>query len=122
MDDITRLRGATVYSSDREKIGSVEDVYLDVETQRPEWIALGAGVFSTKHVVVPIADATFEEDGVIVPFTKDRVKDAPEVEPEAISHRQEGELRSFYGLTAERRTVEPNEYIYRRWDWERGAY
>jgi sporulation protein YlmC with PRC-barrel domain len=93
---LEEIRGTPVYSGDREKIGTVEDVYFDVPSGQPEWIAVGAGVLSSHHTLVPMRGASFEEDGLIVPFTKEQVKDAPEMVPDAISPHLENELLSYY--------------------------
>jgi sporulation protein YlmC with PRC-barrel domain len=97
MDRIQDLHGAPVFSSDREKIGTVDHVYYNVETNEPQWLAIGTGVFSNKYGMVPLRGASFEQDGVIVPFTKDQVKGSPDVAPDAISRHLEKELWSYYG-------------------------
>jgi sporulation protein YlmC with PRC-barrel domain len=134
MDRIQDLRGAPVFSSDREKIGTVDHVYYNVESNQPEWLAVGAGILSHRYSMVPLRGATFEQDGVIVPFTKDQVKDSPDVAPDAISQHLEKELWSYYGqhgdwgreyglpdyLEPARPVTEPGyeQGRIRRWNWE----
>jgi hypothetical protein len=134
MDRIQDLRGAPVYSSDREKIGTVDHVYYNVETNQPEWLAVGAGILSHHYSMVPLWGASYEENGVIVPFTKDQVKHSPDVAPDAISRHRERELWSYYGqhgdwgqeygrehLREPARPVTEPEYEQgriRRWNWE----
>jgi hypothetical protein len=91
------LRGAPVFSSERERIGSVEHVYYNVESNEPEWLAIGAGILSNRFLMVPLRGASFGEDGVIVPFTKEQVKNSPDVAPDAISQPLERELWAYYG-------------------------
>jgi sporulation protein YlmC with PRC-barrel domain len=131
-DRLQELRGVPVYSRDREKIGSVEDLYFDVETGEPEWLAVGAGILSTRHKLVPITGATFEDEGVIVPLAKEHVKDAPDVMPDAISPHLERELWSYYrqfgnghrefgdAFTESSQRAEAPAYMIRvrRWQWE----
>jgi uncharacterized protein YrrD len=97
MDRIQDLRGAPVFSSDREKIGTVDHVYYNVESNQPEWLAVGAGIISNRYSMVPLRGASFEQDGVVIPFTKDQVKRSPDVAPDAISQHLEKELWSYYG-------------------------
>jgi PRC-barrel domain len=97
MDRIQDLRGAPVFSNEREKIGTVDHVYYNVETNEPEWLAVGAGILTNRYVMVPLRGATFERDGMIVPFTKDQVKHSPDVAPDAISRHLEKDLWSYYG-------------------------
>ena len=135
MQSIQDLRGAPVYSSDREKIGTVDHVYYNVESNQPEWLAVGAGIVSHRYSMVPLRGATFEQDGVIVPFTKDQVKDSPDVAPDAISQLLEKDLWSYYGQHGDwgREYGQPEDYReparpvtepgyeqgrIRRWQWE----
>jgi sporulation protein YlmC with PRC-barrel domain len=122
---LEEIRGTPVYSTDREKIGTVEDVYFDVPSGQPEWLAVGAGILSNQHRLVPMRGASFEEDGVVVPFTKDQVKTGPEVMPDAISPHLENELLAYYRQHGEwgreygDSVHEPGEAIrIRRWQWE----
>lgn len=122
---LEEIRGTPVYSRDREKIGTVEDVYFDVPSGEPEWLAVGAGILSTHHTLVPLRGASFEEDGLVVPFTKEQVKNAPEVMPDAISPHLENELLSYYRQQGEwgREYGDPirepaDEIRIRRWQWE----
>jgi sporulation protein YlmC with PRC-barrel domain len=129
IERIENLRGAPVYSTDREKIGTVENVFFDVETNEPRWLALSGGFLSTKSTVVPLHEATFEQDRIMVPFTKDQIRDAPDVVPDAISQHLEEKLFTYYGLggrmwqdqhpvEAGATTPEYEQLRYRRWDWE----
>ena len=129
LERIENLRGAPVYSTDREKIGTVENVFFDVEASEPRWLALSGGFLSTKSTVVPLHEATFEQSGIVVPFTKDQIRNAPDVAPDAISQHLEQKLFAYYGLEGrtwqDRDPVEAGgtrpEYEqlrYRRWEWE----
>ena len=99
IETLTAQRGQTVYSSDGEKIGSVEEIFIDQETSRPEWIGLGTGFFGTKRVLVPVEGADVREDGIYVPYAKSQVKDTPDIDSEEISQEQEQELYAHYGLS-----------------------
>jgi uncharacterized protein (TIGR02271 family) len=96
MDQVAELRGAPVYDSAGEKIGKVEEIFYDYETNEPEWIGLGTGFFGTKRVLVPVQGANISDDGVSVPYTKDKVKDAPDVDSDEISGATEQELYAYY--------------------------
>lgn len=92
--------GNDVYDSEGQKIGSVGQVYLDDQTDRPEWATVQTGLFGTKESFVPLAEAQFSDDGLRVPYTKDRVKDAPKVDADQghLSVEEEAELYRHYGL------------------------
>lgn len=98
LEALQATRGKPVYSSDGEKIGRVEEVFVDDETGHPEWIGLGTGFFGTKRVLVPVAGASTREGGVLVPYSKDHVKDTPDIDDDHIDHETERLLYSHYGL------------------------
>lgn len=98
-NDIARLAGADVYDTDGDKIGSVGQVYLDAERGDPEWVTVKTGLFGTKETFVPLRDARVTDDRVTVAYAKDQVKDAPRIDADGpLSHTEEGELYTFYGL------------------------
>jgi uncharacterized protein (TIGR02271 family) len=98
IERLGELRGSPVYDSAGEKIGKVEEIFYDTTTSRPEWIGLGTGFFGTKRVLVPVAGAEAREDGIFVPYTKDLVKDSPDIDADEISHSQESALYGYYRL------------------------
>jgi len=106
-NDIQQVHGADIYSADGEKIGRAGQVYLDDETGRPEWVTVHTGLFGTNESFIPLTDAQLGDDRVTVPFTKDQVKDAPNIDPEDghISQDEERGLYDHYGMSySERRS------------------
>ncbi len=98
-ESIGRVTGKDVYDPNGEKIGSASEVYLDDETDQPEWITVRTGLFGTKESFVPIRDAALTDDGVYVPVSKSAVKDAPRMDSDGhLSPGQERELYRYYGL------------------------
>jgi uncharacterized protein (TIGR02271 family) len=98
MDQLTDMRGMTVYDSAGEKIGQVEEIFYDEETNRPEWIGIGTGFFGTKRVLVPVEGASQSGDGLTVRYSKEQVKDSPDIDSDELSQATEQELYSYYGL------------------------
>jgi uncharacterized protein (TIGR02271 family) len=104
-DQLMAAQGTAVFSSEGEKIGSVEEVFVDEETGQPEWIGLGAGFLGSKRALVPVAGADFREDGIYVPYSKQQVKNTPNIDSDEISQETEAELYAQYGLDySERRS------------------
>jgi uncharacterized protein (TIGR02271 family) len=98
-DQIQQSIGSDMYSSDGDKIGRVGQVYLDDTTGQPQWLTVNTGFFGTNESFVPIRDADFSGDRVTVPFSKDRVKDAPNVAADGhISKDEERALYEYYDL------------------------
>ena len=99
ISEVTGWKGRTVVGSDDEKVGKVEDVYLDQETDRPEWLAVKTGLFGGGVSFVPLAEARGDGDEVRVPYGKDQVKDAPHADADGqLSQQEEAALYSHYGL------------------------
>jgi uncharacterized protein (TIGR02271 family) len=98
-DTISRVIGQDVYDESGQKIGSASEVYLDDETGQPEWVTVRTGLFGTKESFVPIRNADLTDDGVRVPVSKDRVKDAPKIDTDGhLSPQEEQELYRYYGM------------------------
>ena len=96
---VLQSRGSAVVSSDGEKIGSIEDIYLDRETEEPEWALVKTGLFGSNGTFVPLAEATMTGSDITVPYGKDQVKSAPNMAPDGeLTQEQEAELYSYYGL------------------------
>ena len=64
-------RGRTMVSSEGDKIGKIDEIYLDDQTGEPEWALVNTGLFGSKSSFVPIADAQDHDGDVRVPFAKD---------------------------------------------------
>lgn len=96
--DVNALRGQDLFGRDDEKLGSIEEIYMDAESGQPEWALVNTGLFGMKQSFVPISDLQNEGDRVTVPFDKATVKDAPKVDPDgSLSPSEERELYSHYG-------------------------
>jgi uncharacterized protein (TIGR02271 family) len=96
--DVMSWRGQTLVDHNGDKIGKIEEIYLDAETDVPEWALVTTGMFGTKQSFVPIQDATPADEGVRVAFDKQTVKDAPKVDPDGhLSDREEADLYRYYG-------------------------
>jgi len=98
-DEVLQQRGQQLLDRDGDKIGTIEEIYLDNETDAPEWALVNTGMFGTKSTFVPLKDATREGEAMRVPYEKAQVKDAPKAEPDGqLSQREEAELYRHYGL------------------------
>jgi uncharacterized protein (TIGR02271 family) len=97
-DTALRAHGANVVDEDGEKIGTVQDIYLDHETNEPEWVLVSTGALGGRSNFVPLSDATMEGNEIRVPYEKDKVQAAPSVDPDGqLSQQEERELYDYYG-------------------------
>jgi len=60
LDELQEARGLPVYDSAGDKIGKVEEIYYDEQTNQPEWIGIGTGFLSGKP-------GLFSPGGAVVP-------------------------------------------------------
>jgi uncharacterized protein (TIGR02271 family) len=102
MSEFTQVyewRGRTVVDRDGEKVGKLDEIYLDQQTDEPEWALVSTGMFGAKSSFVPLQGAAPAGEDVRVAYAKEQVKDAPRVEPDGeLSEHEEGELYRHYGI------------------------
>jgi len=99
IDEVREWQGRTLVDRDGDRIGRIQDIYLDAETDEPEWALVNTGLFGLKSTFVPISQARAEGDEVHVPYEKAVIKDAPGIEPEGeLSESEEARLYDHYGF------------------------
>ena len=115
-EQIDNIPGTDVYSTDGTKIGRAGTVYIADDTGRPEWATVHTGLFGMRESFLPLAQATLDDDRVTVPFDKEQVKDAPNVDPDGghLSQLEEQRLYDHYGMSFSADGVETNDYRLRR--------
>jgi hypothetical protein len=98
IDTALGWRGRTVRDRDGEKLGTLGAIYLDEATDRPAYAGVRTGLFKQHESVVPL-DGMEEADGDLrVPHTADRVREAPNVDPDvALSDEEQDRLSEHYG-------------------------
>jgi uncharacterized protein (TIGR02271 family) len=95
-----RFADYEVYDPNGEKIGKVDDLFVD-ENDQPEYLGVKMGFLGTKSTLIPweIASANEEQHRIEVSVEKDRAKDGPTFDDdEDITPEYENEVRSYYGL------------------------
>jgi hypothetical protein len=98
--DLSAWRGRDLLDRDGGRIGRLEDVYVDIETDQPQFGTVKEG-FIDKHLTfVPLTSVTIGPEGLQVAVTKQQVKDAPnmEHEGEALTQADESLLYHYYQL------------------------
>ncbi|GAA3323091.1 MULTISPECIES: PRC-barrel domain-containing protein [Paeniglutamicibacter] len=102
---------ANVFGSEGEKIGTLGQIYLDDGTDLPHFATVKTGLFGSSENFVPLDDAEISNGQLYVRFTKQFVKDAPNVDPMGhLSPEDEDRLYDYYsqaGLGANRGVTEP---------------
>ena len=92
-------QGRTLKDRNGDKIGKIDSLYVDEQTDRPEWALVNTGLFGSKSSFVPIAGGAPEGEDVVVQVEAQQVKDAPKMDPDGeLSEEQEAELFRHYGI------------------------
>jgi uncharacterized protein (TIGR02271 family) len=99
IDQARTLQGKTMIGADGEKLGSIDTLYADREDGHPTFATVNTGMFGSKTSFVPLEKAEVRGDDLVVPYSKDQVKDAPGVDPDAeLSPEEEDRLYTHYGV------------------------
>lgn len=100
--DVNAILSSTAYGADGDKIGKVEQVFLDDNSGEPTFLTVNTGLFGAKENFVPVKGASQDGDRVVLPYTKDVIKDAPKVDADQhLSPPEEEELYRYYELNYE---------------------
>ena len=98
LNDVKTWRGMKVVDADGDRIGTIEDVFLDRQTGEPEFATVKTGLFGLKSNFVPIRDAEIGDNEVRVQYQKEQVKHAPQIEVgDELSPEEERRLWEHYG-------------------------
>lgn len=95
-----RFAGYKVYDRDGDKIGKVDDLFVD-EGDRPEYVGVKMGFFGTSSTLIPmdIVQTDDQQETLMVQAEKDYVKDGPRFDDE-ITPDHERQVREYYGTEA----------------------
>ena len=92
-------QGLTLLDRNNDKIGKIDELYVDDQSDKPEWALVNTGLFGSKSSFVPLAGASPNGSEVVADVEKQQVKDAPTIEPDGqLSEQQEAELFRHYGI------------------------
>ena len=97
---VTEWHGKMLVDLNGEKIGKLQDVYVDVENDEPQFATVKEGLIGRHLTFVPLGGLKVGPDELQVAVTKDQVKDAPNLElhGEELSQADESALYHYYEL------------------------
>jgi hypothetical protein len=98
--EIAEWRGRDLVDSQGERIGKLEEVYFDVETDEPQFGTVKEGFVARHLTFVPLTGITIGPDNLQVPVTKEQVKNAPNIaqQGDELSAADESALYHHYQL------------------------
>jgi uncharacterized protein (TIGR02271 family) len=107
-----RFAGYEVYDPNGEKIGKVDDLFVD-ENDNPEYVGVKMGFLGTSSTLIPmdIAQVDDASSRISVSSEKKTVKDGPTFDDDRqITPEYEEQVRSYYGLGSLTGTGERGSY------------
>ena len=98
IDTALAWRGRTVRDPAGEKLGTLSELYLHGESDRPAWAGVKRGLLSGCPTIVPLGGIREQDDDLVVPHDRELVESAPDVDPDVeLSEEQERLLEAHYG-------------------------
>lgn len=93
-------QGKTLVDQDGEKLGKLQDVYVDTENDEPQFATVKEGLIDRHLTFVPLTGVKVGPDSLQVPFAKQAVKSAPNIELRGgeLSEADESALYHHYEL------------------------
>ncbi|GAA5039217.1 PRC-barrel domain-containing protein [Actinopolymorpha pittospori] len=108
-------RGHDVCLSGGNKLGKLEDVYYDGETNEPLVLCVRTGTLSRTQVLVAVRDAVAVPDRLTVAWSAEDVEGAPTTEPgEELSAEDEQRVFRHYGMDYKSPTTPGSRRLVRR--------
>jgi sporulation protein YlmC with PRC-barrel domain len=77
---VAEWHGKMLIDCHGEKIGKLQDVYVDVETDEPQFATVKEGFIGRHLTFVPLRGIQIGPDDLQVTVTKEQVRSAPEIE------------------------------------------
>ena len=98
--NVADWHGKMLIDVDGERIGKLQDVYVDVETDVPQFATVKEGVIGRHLTFVPLGDIRVGPDELRVTVTKEQVRSAPDIEMhgEELSQSDESTLYHHFEL------------------------
>jgi sporulation protein YlmC with PRC-barrel domain len=114
--NVAEWHGKMLVDRDGEKIGKLQDVYVDVETDEPMFGTVKEGLIGRHLTFVPLGGIKVAPDELQVPVSSEQVKSAPNIEQhgEELSQADESALYHHYELNYTPPNTESGRRLARR--------
>ncbi len=99
IEDVSSLPGKKISDQAENPVGKVKEIYAT--DGYPMWVSveMSSGIAKKRTVFIPLARIKDEDGELRVPYSVQRIGDAPEVdEGDSISAECDRELRDYYGI------------------------
>ena len=97
---IEDLANATAVDVNGEKVGDVQDVYVNDTTGQPDFISVNHGLFGGGTSIVPLRGHSLRDGELHLAFPKERIEDAPDLDENGhLTTEDQEAFYRHYGLT-----------------------
>ena len=97
---IEDLANATAFDVDGDKVGGVQDVYVNDTSGQPDFVSVNHGLFGAGTSIVPLRGHTLRDGELHLAFPKDRIEDAPDLDENGhLTTEDQDAFYRHYGLT-----------------------
>ena len=98
--NVAEWHGKMLVDRDGEKIGKLQDVYVDVETDEPQFATVKEGFIGRHLTFVPLGGIKVGPESLEAAVSRQQVQDAPNIEQhgEELSQADESSLYHHYEL------------------------
>ena len=97
---IEDLANATAFDVDGDKVGGVQDVYVNDTSGQPDFVSVNHGLFGAGTSIVPLRGHTLRDGELHLAFPKDRIEDAPDLDENGhLTTDDQDAFYRHYGLT-----------------------
>jgi PRC-barrel domain len=99
VESMHEWRGLEVFDRDGERVGKLVEIYVEEETDRPEFALVRTGLFRLRSSFVPIAGAFTEDGALVVQVEKAQIREAPALAKDAeLDPELERRVYEHYGF------------------------
>jgi hypothetical protein len=99
IEDVKDWQGQDVLDTAGDKLGKLDDVFYDAESDAPAFAGVKSGLVSKHLTLVPLAGATAARGHLRVRVSKDQFKNAPSYDPESeLSPDDEATTYGYFGI------------------------
>jgi hypothetical protein len=86
--------GQVLSDGDHHRVGTIEEIYYDEQSDRATWMVVKTGRLGAKRVFVPTASTVVARDAVVTVYAKREIEEAPRID--AVDELPEDRLRDLY--------------------------
>ncbi|WP_375407486.1 PRC-barrel domain-containing protein [uncultured Amnibacterium sp.] len=98
---IAGMIGADALDVQDDRIGEINQVYVDEQTDHPTWVSVRLGLMSGAEVLVPLENAEWDERSLHVAVERRVAREAPRKEmDEPLTLEEQDRLYTHYGIPA----------------------